>query len=56
MPEWFKKAEYIANMAVVKNNIIWIKKDDKLLLYIPFKLRQMLLFATYGTCSQHTMV
>ena len=40
MPEWYKKAEHIANMAVIKNNIIWIKKNDKLLLYVTFKLRR----------------
>jgi hypothetical protein len=38
MPDWYKKAELLANMVVVKNKIIWIKKNDKLLLYIPFEL------------------
>jgi hypothetical protein len=35
-------------MAVMKNNIIWIKKKNKLLLYVQFKLRQRLLFAVCG--------
>ncbi len=48
MPEWFKKAEFITNMAIVKNNIIWINKNNKLLLYVPFKLRQKLLYAANG--------
>ena len=48
MPEWYKKAEHIANMSVLKNNIIWIRKNDKLLLYVPFKLRQKLLYAVHG--------
>ena len=48
MPEWYKKAETIANMAIVKNNIIWIKKNAKLLLYVPFELRQRLLYAVHG--------
>ncbi len=47
MPEWFKKEEFITNMVIVKNNIIWIKKNDKLLLYMPFKLRQELLYAVH---------
>ncbi len=34
MPDWFKKVEFLTNMAVVKNNIIWIKKNDELLLYV----------------------
>jgi hypothetical protein len=29
MPEWYKKAEHLAEMAVVRNNVIWIKKDGK---------------------------
>jgi hypothetical protein len=51
MREWFKKAEHIptmATMATVKNNIIWIKKYDKLLLYVPSALRQRLLFVAHG--------
>ena len=48
MPEWYKKAENIANMAVVKKNIIWIKKNGKLLLYLPFELRQCLLFEVHA--------
>jgi hypothetical protein len=26
LPDWYKKAEYLANLAVLKSNIIWIKK------------------------------
>jgi hypothetical protein len=47
MPDWFKKAELIANMAIVKNNIIWIKENEKLVLYVPFKLRQKLMYAVH---------
>jgi hypothetical protein len=32
-------------MAVVKINIILIRKNDRLLLYVPLKLRQKLLYA-----------
>jgi hypothetical protein len=48
MPEWFKKAEHLTTMATVENNIIWIKEMKKLLLYLPFTLRQKLLFAAHG--------
>ncbi len=48
MLDWYKKAEFLANVAVVKNTIIWIKKNDKLLLYVHFILRQRLLFALHG--------
>jgi hypothetical protein len=41
--DWFK-AEFIANMAIIKN----IKKNDKLPLYMPFKLRQKLMYAVHG--------
>jgi hypothetical protein len=30
MPDWFKKAQKIANMAIMKNNITWMKENDKL--------------------------
>jgi hypothetical protein len=31
MPEWFKKAKRIAATATIKNSIIWINKNNKLL-------------------------
>ena len=48
MPEWYKKVEHIANMSLMKNNIIWIKRNDNLLLYVPFNLRQKLLYALHS--------
>jgi hypothetical protein len=38
MPDWYKKAKSISNMAVLKNNVIWIKRNDKLLLYVNFEI------------------
>jgi hypothetical protein len=35
-------------MAALKNKIIWIKKNNKLILGIPFELRPQLLFAVHG--------
>jgi hypothetical protein len=29
MPEWYKRAETIANVARQRNNLTWIKKDAK---------------------------
>jgi hypothetical protein len=34
-------------MGVVKNNIFWTEKNEKLLLYFPFELRQTLLFEVH---------
>ena len=48
MPDWYKKAEALANMAIMKNTIIWIIKDEKHLLYVPFASRQNLLYAVHG--------
>jgi hypothetical protein len=48
MLDWFKKVEILASMAIVKNNIISIEKSDKLLLYVPFEIRQRLLFVVHG--------
>ena len=42
MTDWYRTAESIANMATIKNNLIWIKKNGKLLLYVPFEIRQQL--------------
>jgi hypothetical protein len=38
MPDWYRKAKFIVNMVVLKNNVKWIKKNDKLLLFAPFQL------------------
>jgi hypothetical protein len=35
MPHWYKKAEHLANLAMVRNNVIWIKKDGKKMIYVP---------------------
>jgi hypothetical protein len=34
-------------MATDEKNIIWIEKNDRLLLYVSFSLRQKLLFAAH---------
>jgi hypothetical protein len=48
MPEWYKKAENIAKMAVLRNNVICIKKDGKRMIYVPYAMRKNLLFAVHG--------
>jgi hypothetical protein len=35
---WYKKAEFIANMAVLENNMIWINRNDKVFKYMPFEI------------------
>ncbi len=48
MPEWYKKAEYLAGMAIIRNNVIWIKKDGKRMIYVPYEKRKELMFAAHG--------
>jgi hypothetical protein len=48
MLEWYKKAENLAKMAVLRKNVIWIKKDGKRMIYVPYTMRRDLLFAVYG--------
>ncbi len=48
MLEWYKKAEKLANMAVLRNNVIWIKKEGKRMIYVPYARRRDLLFAVHG--------
>jgi hypothetical protein len=47
MPEWYKKAENLAKMAILRNNVIWIKKDGKRMIYVPYSTRKDLLFAVH---------
>jgi hypothetical protein len=35
MPDWYRKAEHLAKMAIVRNNVIWIKEDGKKMIYLP---------------------
>jgi hypothetical protein len=44
MPEWYRKAEHLAKMAIVCNNLIWIKK----MIYAPYARRKELLFVVHG--------
>ena len=39
MPIWYKTAEELAKEAMVRNNILWIRKNDKLVIYVPYSLR-----------------
>ncbi len=48
MLEWYKKAENLAKIAILRNNVIWIKKDGKRLIYVPYAMRKTLLFAVHG--------
>jgi hypothetical protein len=48
MPEWYRKAENLGKMAIVRNNVIWIKKDGKKMIYVPYARRKELLFAAHG--------
>ena len=38
MPIWYKKAEELAKIAVIRNNILWIKQNGKLVIYVPYSL------------------
>ena len=42
-PIWNKKAEGLAKEAFIRNNILWIKKNGKLVIYIPYSLRHKLM-------------
>jgi hypothetical protein len=48
MPEWYRKAENLGKMAVIRNNVIWIKKDGKRMIYVQNTRRKELLFAVHG--------
>jgi hypothetical protein len=48
MPDWHRKAENIAKMAVLTNNVIWIKKEGKRMIYVPYAMRKILLFSVHG--------
>ena len=43
MPIWYKKAEELAKTAVIRNNILWIKTKDSLVIYVPYSLRHELM-------------
>jgi hypothetical protein len=38
----------MAQVAEVKNKVIWAKKDDRWLLYEPFSLQKDLLYLAHG--------
>ncbi len=48
MPDWYKKAENLGKMAIIRNNVIWIKEDSKRMIYVPYARRKELLFAAHG--------
>jgi hypothetical protein len=54
MPEWYRKAENIAKMAIIRNNVNWIKKDGKRMIYVPYAMRNSLLFSVQGDLQQGT--
>ena len=43
MPIWYKKAEELAEEASMRNNILWIKKNGRLVIYVPYSLRHQLM-------------
>jgi hypothetical protein len=49
VPEWYKKAEHLAEMAIMRKNDIWIKKDGKKMIYVPYAKRRELLLAICGS-------
>ena len=48
MPIWYKNAEELAKEAMVRNNILWIRKNDKLVIYVPYSLRLELMTFMHG--------
>jgi hypothetical protein len=48
MHEWYKKAENLAKMAILRNNVIWINKYGKRMISVPYFIRKDLLFAVHG--------
>ncbi len=46
MPDWYKK-QRIRKIAVIRNNIMWIKKNGKLMLHVPFELRQKPIYTVH---------
>ena len=43
MPIWYKKAEELAKEAAMRNNILWIKKNGRLVIYMPHSLSHELI-------------
>ena len=48
MPIWYKKAEELAKEASIRNNILWIKKNGKLVIFVPYSLRHELMTSAHG--------
>ena len=48
MPIWYKKAEELAKIAVIRNNILWIKTKANLVIYVPYSLRHELMTSAHG--------
>ena len=48
MPIWYKKAEELAKIAVLRNNILWIKTKSNLVIYVPYSLCHELMTSAHG--------
>ena len=48
MAIWYKKAEELAKEAVLRNNILWIKKKGNLMIYVPYILRHEPMTSAHG--------
>ena len=49
-PPWYKRADHLAEHAILENGLIWILENNtpKKLLYVPFAIRQDLLYSAHG--------
>jgi hypothetical protein len=52
MPDWYKKAEVFGKHGSHQKNNVWIKKNDKHLIYVLFALRQRLLSVVHLLTGQ----
>ena len=43
IPIWYKNCEELSKDAVIRNNILWIRKNGNLVLYVPFVYKQELM-------------
>ena len=48
IPIWYKKAEELSKEATLRYNILWIKKNGRLVIYVPNSLRHELMTSARG--------
>jgi hypothetical protein len=48
LPDWYKKVESIVINAELRNNVIWVKSNDRCLPYFPSSLRKDFLYSAQG--------